>query len=243
MIKGIYTSASAMIPRVKKQEITANNVANAGTTGFKKDAVFTKELSKAVRKSMPQRTDWQKPMIDKVYVDYTPGVFDKTGNPLDLAIEGDGFFTLVSPEGETVLTRSGAFEVDAEGYLAFPGGYRVTGEGGPIQVGSGEVTVGADGQVQVNGFTTGQISPKSVDDVEKLSRLGGSLFAVPEGEELLPAMSASIKQGYIETSNVDIVREMVEMMISYRAYEANAKALQSQDSSLDHLFSKVGNTR
>ena len=125
MIKGIYTSASAMIPRVKEQEITANNVANAGTTGFKKDAVFTKELSKAVRKQMPQRTDWQKPMIEKVYVDHTPGAFDRTGNPLDLAIEGDGFFTLLSPEGETVLTRSGAFQIDSGGFLSFPGGYLI----------------------------------------------------------------------------------------------------------------------
>ncbi|UCC43443.1 MAG: flagellar hook-basal body protein [Candidatus Zixiibacteriota bacterium] len=243
MIKGIYTSASAMIPRVKKQEVTANNVANAGTTGFKKDKVFTRELSRAVSQQKPKRTDWHQPMIDKVFVDFTPGVFDKTDNPLDLALEGDGFFTLESPDGQTVLTRSGAFQIDSEGFLSFPGGFRLVGEGGAIQVGNGELNVGLDGEIEVNGLPVDRIVPRSVADTAALNRLGGSLFAVPEGEELIPAISATIRQGYLETSNVDVVREMVEMMISYRAYEANAKALQQQDSSLDDLFTKVGGKR
>jgi len=239
MIKGIYTSASAMIPRIRKQEILANNIANVGTTGFKKDQLFTKELSRAAEKQAPKRTDWQKPMIDKVYVDFAPGVFDKTDNPLDLAIEGDGFFTLQAPDGGIVLTRSGAFEIDANGFLVFPGGYLVTGEGGAIQVGQGQLTVSGTGEVEVNGLPVDRIAPMAVADNDRLQRLGGSLFAVPEGEELLPAQSATIRQGYLETSNVDIVREMVDMLAAYRIYEANAKALQSQDDSLEHLFHKV----
>jgi flagellar basal-body rod protein FlgF len=239
MIKGLFTSASAMIPRVRKQEMHANNLANAGTTGFKKERLFTKELSKAVQNQLPKRADWEKPMVEEPFIDFEPGVFDKTGNALDLAIEGDGFFTLQSPEGDIVLSRSGAFQVDADGFLSYPGGYLVTGEGGPIQIGSGEVTVGADGQIQVNGLTVDRIVAQSVADVQRLHRIGGSLFVVPPDEELLPAVDASIRQGYLETSNVDLVREMVDMIISYRMYEANAKAVQSQDQSLDHLFGNV----
>jgi flagellar basal-body rod protein FlgG len=243
MIKGMYTSASAMLPRVRKQEMLANNLANAGTTGFKKDRMFTKELSRAVERQMPKRTDWENPMVDRMYVDVVPGVFDKTGNPLDLAIEGDGFFTVTGPDGQTYLTRSGAFQVDGQGFLIFPGGYQVTGEGGPIQVGNGDVTVGETGEVQINGITADRILPKSVADVTSLERVGDSLFVVPASEELLPAISASIRQGYLETSNVDVVREMVEMIVSYRTYEANARAIQSQDNSLDHLFTKVAGNR
>jgi flagellar basal-body rod protein FlgF len=239
MIKGLYTSASGMVPRVRKQEMHANNVSNASTTGFKRDRLFTKELSKAVERQIPQRNDWETPMVDESWIDHAPGVFDKTGNQLDLAIEGDGFFTLQSPEGDTVLTRSGAFEVDAEGYLSFAGGFRVTGDGGPIQVGQGEISVAADGEVQADGLTVGRLRPQSVADVQKLNRIGSSLFVVPNGEELLPSLNATIRQGYLETSNVDVVREMVDMIISYRMYEANAKAVQTQDRTLDHLFGNV----
>ncbi len=243
MIKGMYTSASAMMPHVRKQEMLANNIANAGTTGFKKDRLFTKELSRATEKRMIKKADWERPMIDRVHVDFAPGVFDKTDNPLDLALEGDGFFTLQAPDGRTVLTRSGAFEVDANGFLVFPGGYLVTGEGGPIEVGQGHLTVAGTGEVEVDGLPAGRIVPKSVMDIDRLERLGGSLFAVPEGEELVSVRSATIRQGYLETSNVDIVREMVDMLVSYRAYEANARALQTQDESLDHLLGKVAGGR
>jgi flagellar basal body rod protein FlgG len=240
MIKGIYRSASGMLPNIKKQEAIANNVANAGTTGFKKDVVFSRELSKAQSRLRPKQTDWQSNIDSWVSVDHAPGVFDRTSNPLDLALEGDGFFALQSPEGNTVLTRSGSFVVDSEGYLAFPGGYRLLGDGGPIQVGNGELNIGQNGEVEVDGLLAGNITPQSLDDLNKLQRLGGSLFAVPQGEETIPPLSYTIRQGYLETSNVDVVNEMVDMLVAYRTYEANAVSLQTQDESLEHLMKKVG---
>ncbi|MDD3733181.1 MAG: flagellar basal body rod C-terminal domain-containing protein, partial [candidate division Zixibacteria bacterium] len=100
--------------------------------------------------------------------------------------------------------------------------------------------IGKNGEVEVNGLSVGRIVPMSVADVERLEKVGRSLFAVPEGVEIVAATQPTIAQGYLETSNVDIVREMVEMIISYRDYEANAKAIQSQDASLDNLFNRVG---
>jgi len=240
VIKGLYTSASGMIPGTKKQEITANNIANAGTAGFKRDRLFTKELSRAQMKLAPKRTDWQQPMVDKVYTDYTIGMFDKTDNPLDLAIDGDGFFTLLTENGTQLLTRAGSFQVDQSGYLAFPGGALVVGEGGPIEVGSGKVSVSEDGEVRTNGALVGRIVPSTVPDLMVLEKIGGSSYVLPENTELIPVPRSSIRQGYLETSNVDIVHEMVEMIISFRNFEANSKALQSQDQTLSHLFSKVG---
>jgi flagellar basal-body rod protein FlgF len=240
MIKGMYTSASGMIPRVQKQELVANNLANVNTAGFKKDRLFTKELSQAEKKVMTKRADWEQPMVDQLYVDYQSGIFDKTDNPLDVAIEGDGFFQLQAPDGSTALTRAGTFSVSQDGYLSFPGGYLVRGEGGAIQVGNGKVTIAGDGGVQVDGNQVDRIIPVSVNDVTTLQRLGGTLFRAPEGEELKPSVAATLRQGYLETANVDVVHEMVDMIISYRTYEANAKALQSQDTSLDNLFQRVG---
>lgn len=239
MIKGMYRSASGMLPRIQKQEAIANNIANAGTTGFKRDIAFSREMVKAESKLAPRRSDWEGTLSNFIHIDYTAGVFDKTDNPLDLAIDGDGFFTLLDESGATVFTRSGSFVVDNEGYLAMPGGLRLQGDGGPLQVGDGQLSVAQTGEVEVDGLSIGTIVPQSIADLDKLQRLGGSLFAIPEGEELLPPISASIRQGYLETSNVNVVGEMVDMIVAYRTFEANARALQTQDSSLDHLFNKV----
>ena len=232
-----------MMPQIKKQEAVANNIANAGTAGFKKDVMFSRELSKAERKLEPRTNDWQTTLDSRIHIDHSLGAFDKTNNPLDLAIEGDGFFTLEAADGTQALTRSGAFIVDSDGYLAMSGGYRVTGEGGPIQVGSGKLAVSQAGDVQVDGLSAGRIAVKSVEDVTSLQRLGGSLFGVPPDEELIDPIHASIRQGYRETSNVDVIQEMVDMMVAFRTYESNARALQTQDASLNHLFQRVGGDR
>lgn len=228
-----------MIPRVRKQELTANNLANATTPGFKRDMMFTKELTRAQQKQLPRHSDWQTPMVDRTYVDYAEGVFDKTDNPLDLAIEGDGFFQVQDEQGNQFLTRAGHFEVNDEGIITFAGRYQLVGQGGPIQVGQGDISVGANGEVQVNGLTVDRVVSRNVADYSVLDKIGSSLFAVPDGEPLLPAVDATIRQGYVESANVNIVEEMVDMMVSYREYEANAKAIQSQDQSLDHLFRRV----
>lgn len=243
MLKGIYRSASGMLPQLKKQEIIANNIANIGTSGFKKDRLFTKELSHAELKksAAPDRrqTDWQIPLVDKTLVDFAPSIFDKTDNPLDLAIEGDGFFRLESADGSAALTRSGTFQVDSAGFLTYGGNFRVIGDGGPIQVGNGTLNVSQTGEVEVDGAAVTRIVPVSVPDATKLQRLGGALFALPAGVEAAPVAQPVIRQGYLETSNIDMVAEMVDMMVAYRTYEANAKAMQVQDTSLDHLFSRV----
>lgn len=240
MIKGMYTSASGMIPRVQQQEVIANNIANATTPGFKKDGLFIRELSKAERKTIRKAADWQKPMVTRTFVSQNPGTFDKTDNPLDFAIEGDGFFRLQAPDGSTVLTRSGTFQVTSDGFLVYPGGYQLMGESGPLQVGDGTITLAQTGEIEVNGAIVGRVVPVDVADFNKLQKIGSSLFAVPQGEEVTPVAQPNVQQGYLEASNVDVIKEMVDMIASYRAYEANAKSLQTQDSSLDHLFNKVG---
>lgn len=240
MIKGIYTSASGMIPRIKQQEITANNIANVSTPGFKRDRIFAKELSRAEVKKLPQKNDWQRPMVNRVYTDYNQGIFDKTGNPLDVAIDGDGMFKLQMQDGTTVLTRSGSFTVNRDGLLSFPGGALVMGESGPIQVGSGTVSVSQAGDIEVDGGRVGKLVPVTVADLTELNKIGGSFYIVPEDAELIPVEKYSIQQGFLEASNVDIVSEMIDMIVAFREYEAGAKSIQAQDQTLENLFRRVG---
>ena len=240
MIKGIYTSASGMIPRARKQELIANNISNVETVGFKKDDTFTRELSRAERKTIAKKSDWEKPLGEESYVDYSEGIFNRTGNPLDLALDGDGFFTLQAEDGTTFLTRAGTFEVNGDGLITYPGGLLLTAGGSTIDTGGGTVTINENGAVDIDGSTVARITPVTVDDLSQLQKVGRSLFAVPQGTELIPMEQTSIRQGYLESSNVDVVQQMVDMIITFRAFEANAKAIQSQDSSLDNLFRRVG---
>ena len=183
MIKGLYTSASGMLPQVKKREITANNVANAGVTGFKKDRLFTKELSRAEIRQIKTKPDWQKAMVNSTFVDYSPGVFDRTGNPLDMAIDGDGFFQLQYPDGSTVYSRDGAFKISGEGRVVISDGFFLLPEVS-IPDGAVSITVGIDGVMAVLIF--GQDEPVEVGQIESarsinpagLNALGRNLYQV-----------------------------------------------------------------
>ncbi|MEA2031380.1 MAG: flagellar hook-basal body protein [candidate division Zixibacteria bacterium] len=240
MIKGIYTSASGMLPNIKRQELTAQNVANAATNGYKKDSLFTRELSHAEQNQKVTSSDWEQPLSEGIYTDYSAGMFDRTGSPLDLAIDGDGFFTLQLEDGSTALTRNGSFKVNKDGLLTTPGGAIVVSEGSAIEVGNGELTVSQSGEIEVDGLVMGKITPMTVGDLQQLEKIGRGVFLAPDDVELMAVDHAVIRQGYLESSNVDIVSEMVDMIIAYRSYEANAKAVKSQDDSLEKLFNRVG---
>ena len=244
MIKGLYQSASAMLPRIKQQETIANNLANASSAGFKRDLVFTKELNRVQQqKGLPRHTDWQRPMIDQVYTSFTQGTLDKTENPYDIAIDGPGFFVFESEGGTKVLSRAGSLSVSPEGVLINSEGQPLMGDGGPINIGSGPVSISETGQVQVNNTMVGQIQVVDVEDKEGLQKAGSRGFVVPETVELLQAADFAVRQGYLESSNVDVIREMIDMIISFRNYEADAKAVQTQDDSLEKLINNVGRVR
>jgi flagellar basal-body rod protein FlgF len=244
MLKGIYRAASGMIPRVRKQEVISNNIANATTPGFKKDALFLKELSAARRKMVPTGSVWQTPMIDQVYTDYGQGALEKTGDNLTAAIEGPGFFVLDDAEsGRELFTRNGKFMVSSEGYLTSAEGYLVRGDGGPIEVSGGETSISESGDVIVNDAVVGRLQVVDFEDPHDLQKAGESNFVAPPEAEARPADGYSIRNGYLEKANINIVKEMVEMIVSYRQFEAGQKAIQIQDESLNRLMNDVARTR
>jgi len=240
MLKGLYQSASAMLPRLKQQEAIANNLANASSPGFRKDMIFTQELSRAQAKQTIRKTDWENPMIDQVYTSFEQGPLDKTENALDLAIEGDGFFVYETETGETVYSRAGNLAIDTQGYLVNADGQRLQSDGGAISVGTGTVSVSEAGQVSVDNVLQASIQVVDFDDKTILEKSGSTGFTPPEGIEPAAAVNFAIRQGYLETANVEIIQEMVNMIISYRNYEADAQATKAQDESLAKLMANVG---
>ncbi|MEZ5359444.1 MAG: flagellar basal-body rod protein FlgF [Candidatus Zixiibacteriota bacterium] len=245
MLKGLYQAASGMIPQVKKQEITANNIANATTPGYKKDATFIKELDAATKATLPTRSDWERPMIDQIYTDYSQGTFNKTGNPLDVAIQGEGFFILETIDGALrQYSRNGSFMVDTEGFLVTSDGLRVIGDGGPVTIGDGsDVLIDETGQVLVDDNVVAQLSVVDFEDKNELKKNGDSTFVVGEEVEPIPSADYSVRQGYLEQANINVVKEMVEMIVTMRHFEAASKIIQTQDESLQTLYSEVGKTR
>ena len=240
MLKGIAAAASGMLPQLKRQEVITNNLANAGTAGFKRDRLFVEQLNRARAGDTQSVADWQRPSLIGVTIDFSAGPMDRTGSPYDLAIAGDGFFVISTPDGER-YTRDGHFNLSDQGVLVTADGNPVMGEGGEIRLPAGDATIGQDGSISVDGRPVGKLRIAHFADPNVLVRAGSSLFAVgtagvgPEDME-----NPSVRQGMLESSNVNTIEEMVSMITTFRFYEADQKAVQMQDSAQGRVVNELG---
>ena len=235
MIKGIYTSATAMRQGILRQELTASNLANAGTAGFKRDQLFTQEMVNAeAGQTDPLR------LAQKQWTDFSAGAFEPTGNSLDFALQNRGFFVL-SDDASEQYTRSGRFERNAEGLLVDALGRKVQGEGGDVTLPNGLVTVSRSGEISVSGAIVDKLRVVDFEDPQSLRRAEGSAFVAGEDTSApAPANDPAIRQGFLELSNVNTVREMVDMIAIARAYEINARVLTTQDGTLRQTVNDIG---
>ncbi len=251
MIKAMRTAATGMIGQQMNVDNIANNLANVNTTGFKKSKVEFQDIlyqnfrragsASAVGSSVPTGLSigYGAKAVATVR-DYSEGDLQLTGNPLDLAISGEGFFQIQHPDGSNAYTRDGAFKLSAEGQIVNSDGYFLVPE---ISVPDDTVaiTVGQDGIVQVLQF--GSDEPSDVGQIELarfinpagLSALGRNLLSQTSasGDPMtdIPTQSGlgQLDQGSLEMSNVKVVDEMVNMIVAQRAYEMNSKAIQTAD--------------
>jgi flagellar basal-body rod protein FlgG len=241
--------------------VTANNLANVSTTGFKKGrAVFEDLLYQNVRQvGSAGSQDTQLPSglslgtgarvvaTEKIH---TQGNMQVTGNSLDMAINGRGFFQVLLPDGTTGYTRDGSFQVNAQGELVTSAGYTVQ-PSITIPDGAQSVSIGTDGVVSVQ--LAGQPAPAQVGSVQLVDFINTAGLQ-PRGENLLlesaasgPAQTGtpglnglgSIQQGSLESSNVNVVEELVSMIETQRAYEMNSKAISTTDQMLEYLTSRL----
>lgn len=239
MLKGIYNTASSMVPRMRKQEVIANNMANAETVGYKKDSLFLRVFKKEQEVSLKgMQPSWEVRMIDKLYTDYSGGSLEATGRELDLALQSGGFFTVLTPNGEA-YTRNGAFSLGPDGSLVNSDGYPVLADGGPVILTGNKLSFGNDGQITVDDQAIGKLRIVDFEDPDAVRKVSGTLYALNEGATPITPPSVNVRQGYLEKSNVDILREMVEMIDTYRMFETGQKMIQIQDDTLGKAVSEL----
>lgn len=235
----LLVGLSRQVTLQRELDVVANNIANINTTGFKGNgAVFEEFIGKIARQGNLSRRDAQVSFVRdrSTWTDMTQGNLERTGNPLDVAIKGNGFLTVQTPNGER-FTRNGAFQVNSAGQLVTSEGYQVMGENGPItmQPNDRDVRISADGTISVREGANvdveslrGKLRMTSFDNPGLLRKDGSSTFSAPNGVNALPDTTSEFIQGSIEKSNVNSVMEMTRMIEVTRTYTQVASMLQQQ---------------
>ena len=225
MGNGVYRAVSGSVAQMRRLDVLANNLAHVDTPGFKEDRLrFTEALDEA------NRGTW---FVDtpQTRVALQQGAARQTGNELDVALTGEGFFVVETPSG-TRLTRSGRFAIAPTGLLCTTSGDTVLGESGPIAIPpvsgnqSGLIRIGSDGDVTMGDQTLGRLK-RVVAPADQLEKADGRLFHVVGGdvESLPPAMSGEVLQGHIEESNVNAVTTMTQIIEVQRTFESLQQAV------------------
>jgi flagellar basal-body rod protein FlgF len=239
MIKGIQNAKAAMIAQSMRQDITANNLANVTTTGFKRDRLFQRHLIDA-QSGSEATGELGLLQTQKVSTDFSSGGLNPTSGPLDVALQGEGFF-VVSDGQKTYYTRNGHFQLSSEGKLITAQGQVVQGEGGEILLPPGQVTIGTQGEIAVNGQTVGRLKVVTVEESSNLMKAGSAMFVSKNGgAQEAEATGTTVHQGFLETSNVNATQEMVEMIAIMRNYQASSKILQAEDETLQKTVTEIG---
>lgn len=222
MLRGLYTSAAAMLGQLDRQDAIANNLANVNTPGYKRKVVsfngFALQLQSAVQANQSAGTPTTVP-IGVLYEDRRQGGLQDTGSRTSFALDGPGYFVLQADKGEH-LVRGGSFRLDGSGQLVNNDGLPVLGERGPIQVAGSNWSVDGDGTVTSDGTAVGKL---------RIERTSND-----------PAKPTRVVQGSLETANVNTVEEMVSMITALRSYEACQKSIQNLDQTLDKLINQMG---
>lgn len=244
----VYSVASGTTAQMQRLEILSNNLANASTAGFKADhPVFGSYLP---MEADPEATETPEGMLqlpDNYHVkivatrtDWGSGPLRRTGNALDVALVGTGFFVIQTPEGQQ-YTRDGQFRLDEGGRLVSTDGMPVMGDGGEIRLEGDNVNIDEEGGIWVDGERVNGFQVVAFDEPERLEKRGRTRFgAPPEITPRAPDEPPAVMQGHVEQSNVDAIRTMTEMIDTLRAYESYQKAMRSADDTTAKVINEVG---
>jgi len=252
--KGVYTAVSGAMAQSQRLDTIANNIANANTTGFKKDQQIFNEYLSSYEKApdvievprIPAAIESFYDMQggDRSYVNsagtfttHSQGPLKATSSTLDFAMEGPGFFEVVTPGGIR-LTRNGSFKIDGNGELTTKEGFPVLreglgqpAEGRHIKLSGSNITVSYNGDIYDSGNLVGRMSAVDISYKDALQKVGSSLYQIKANstEALKTAIDSKIQQGFIEGSNVNIVEEMTDMIQATRVFETNQQAIKAFD--------------
>lgn len=257
MIRSLWIAKTGMEAQQTQLDAISHNLANVGTNGFKRShAVFEDLIYQNLRQSGANTTEQTqlptglqlglgvRPVATSRI--YSQGNLQQTTNNLDLAIKGNGFFQVQMPDGTTAYTRDGSFQLDANGQMVTNNGYTLL-PGITVPSNATSVTVGNDGTVSIT--VPGQTAPQTLGQIQ-LANFVNPAGLDPKGQNLFSETASSgtpnagapnanglgsLQQGYVETSNVNVVEELVAMIQTQRAYELNSKAVQTSDQMLQKL--------
>ena len=256
MIKGLYTAHTGMVNEMKRMDILTNNLANADTTAYKKEGTTSRTFADELAIKIKDTSNYGLHQtlgeislvthLGQVYTDYSTGSFEVTDHETDFALEGEGFFAVsfTDKSGNTSvkLTRDGNFVVDNEGYLRTKDGDFVLNATGALNMDANPANyvrvntvenlyVDEMGYIFQNNQLVGTLGVVNVENKDYLEKYGENMYNLVDGG-VITASEAKIRQGMLESSNVNVVDEMVDMIAIQRAYEANQKVIRSVDETL-----------
>lgn len=247
MNNAIYAAATGMLTQSRVLDVTANNMANIDTAGYKRDrlvaSTFNEHVVSRYENGASQTsateigTQTHGAIPAEIVTDTSQGTLETTDRNLDFAIMGDGYFSVESEDGTAALTRNGRFHTDTEGYLRTESGDYVLGENGRIQLTGGDVSVSGDGSLFSNGENVGKLALIAPDEGAAATKTQDSLFAEQNGTG---TFAGRVRQGVIEKSNVDMVEEMTNMMQASRAFQSCAQAVKILDSISQKTSNEIG---
>lgn len=247
MSGGMYLAAAGALVQQLRLEVLSNNVANISTNGYKGDRSIFQIPQETEPQTVETSIEGVQPLSPyappfATVIDFSQGAIRQTGNPLDVAISGSGFFSIQTPDG-VQYTRQGNFTLDSNGVLITPDGNPVMGEGGEITLEEGTVEIDLQGAVYQDGDEVGRLQIADINNSETLKKAGNGRFVGSEettvGER---PENTTLSQGYLESANVNPVRAMTEMIETSRAFEAYQKVIQSADEATSKSINDVGKT-
>jgi flagellar basal-body rod protein FlgF len=247
---GLYQSASALSALERWQDVVAQNITSSQTTGYRKRTInFSEQMSGELQTDPSARLAKDGGGMPTVFpkintgINFTSGETQPTRRDYDVAIQGEGFFEVQMPDGAKAYTRSGEFNVNADRTLITSGGQQVLSEGGaPITLlpNGASIVINRDGTIFQGDTSLGKLSVQTFADPSKLTPVAGGYFLAGPGVEAKPVEKPDLMQGYLEGSNVTPLREMVDMVLISRAYEANEKIISSFDQTMQKALDALG---
>ena len=258
MYTGLYTAVSGSIAQERRLAILNHNLANVSTVGFKANRplfrladptvmvgrVTPSESSVSTTTSLDPwqgRHSLQQELV-QTHTDFSQGDLRQTGNPLDVALDGQGFFVVQTPQG-VAYTRQGTLSLNADGVLVTQDGFIVQGESGPLQVNDGRLSIDVDGRVQVDGVERGRLKLVNFSQPNNLEKMGNTLFRAktPDLQEEAP-VDLLVRQGAVETSNSQPLHLLSETILATRAFEAYQKVIRAFDETAGRSVNDIART-
>jgi flagellar basal-body rod protein FlgF/flagellar basal-body rod protein FlgG len=234
MDSGLYAACTALIARTQALDTIANNLANASTVGFRAERnVFSSVLATAgdAAQSPFSQAVNRFGILSGTTIDQSQGALEKTGNELDLGIEGSGYFVVQTADGP-MYTRNGAFQVSSHGQLVTASGDAVMGDRGVINILPGPVSISADGTISSNGAVEGKLRLVEFPPDTAFKSMGNTYYSAPV-KSAQPATNSNVRQGMLESSNVNPVEGMIELVSAQRTAEMMQRTLSMLNNDMD----------